>query len=192
MASRALVFWRTERSAQLDEIEAAHAAIGGVGRGRRTATQQINHAYAVLLCSHFQGFCRDLHSEAVDHLSQAIRPASLRSMLRSEMLHARKLDRGNANAGNIGHDFGRLGIPIWPAARARSTRTDARREKLDLAASWRNAIAHQDFTGEHVHAGGSLRVQVVRGWRTALDALSSTLDVVVADHLGGILDQRPW
>ena len=56
----------------LDEIAGADAAVGGAARGRRYATQQINRAYAVLLASEFQGFCRDLHSECVDHVLTVI------------------------------------------------------------------------------------------------------------------------
>ena len=58
----------TSRRRALDEIEAAHASVGGTGPGRRYATQQINQAYAVLLASQFQGYCRDLHTESVAHL----------------------------------------------------------------------------------------------------------------------------
>lgn len=52
----------------LGEIAAAHTAVGGQGSGRRYATQEINHAYAVLLSSQFQRFCRDLHTEAAAHV----------------------------------------------------------------------------------------------------------------------------
>jgi hypothetical protein len=37
-----LIRWNGERSAALDEIEDAHAVVGGTERGRRYATQQIN------------------------------------------------------------------------------------------------------------------------------------------------------
>ena len=69
MASRALHRWQTEAQRSLDEIEQAHRAVGGAGPGRRYATQQINQAYVVMVSSQFQRFCRDLHSEAVDHLT---------------------------------------------------------------------------------------------------------------------------
>lgn len=65
MPSRALAEWRGRRSDELDELLAAHAAVGGTGRGRRYATEQVNRAYALAVAAQFQGFCRDLHSEAV-------------------------------------------------------------------------------------------------------------------------------
>src|SRR5579884_2178893 len=63
--SAAFQEWSTVRAASLDEVENAHRSVGGTGPGRRYATQQINQAYAVLLSSQFQAFCRDLHTECV-------------------------------------------------------------------------------------------------------------------------------
>lgn len=82
MPSASLENWKTTRRTALDEIVSAHRSVGGSGRGRRYATQQINHAFAVLLSAQFQGFCRDLHSECVTHLVQSVSPLSLE-------LHAR-------------------------------------------------------------------------------------------------------
>lgn len=73
VTARSLLRWRNESAQALDEIEAAHVAVGGTGRGRRYATQQINQAYVVLLSSRFQAFCRDLHSETVAELIRAAR-----------------------------------------------------------------------------------------------------------------------
>src|SRR5262245_61412863 len=63
MPSHSLQQWMTARASELDEIESAHRMVGGTGRGRKYATQQLNRAYATLLSSQFQGFCRDLYSE---------------------------------------------------------------------------------------------------------------------------------
>src|SRR5947209_5971913 len=106
MPSHSLLRLVGERSDDLDEIENAHTSVGGTARGRRYATQQINHAYAMLLSSQFQGFCRDLHSECVDHLLASV-PDPLRTVFRSQFIAGRKLDAGNPNPGNIGADFNR-------------------------------------------------------------------------------------
>lgn len=74
MPSVALNTWQTGARQALDEIAAAHEAVGGTGRGRRFATQEINRAYAMLSSCQFQGFCRDLHTEAVGRLADAISP----------------------------------------------------------------------------------------------------------------------
>src|SRR5258708_37377975 len=115
MASFSYRHWRAVRIRALDEIATAHAAVGGSARGRRYATQQINRAYAVLLASQFQGFCRDLHSECVDHLVSAIAPPpALRPLVRTDLTRGRKLDRGNAQPASLWSDFNRLGINRWP------------------------------------------------------------------------------
>src|SRR5204862_5713960 len=102
MPSLAFQHWLGVRLAALDEIENAHRLVGGTGPGRRYATQQINQAYAMLVVAQYQGFCRDLHSECVDHLLRPVTSASLLLVLRTEFLTNRKLDRGNPNPGNIG------------------------------------------------------------------------------------------
>jgi hypothetical protein len=56
MPSLAYREWITTRADALGEIERAHAAVGGTGRRRRYATQQINQAYDVMLASQFQGY----------------------------------------------------------------------------------------------------------------------------------------
>src|SRR5439155_1562696 len=70
--------------------------------------------YAVLLASQFQGFVRDLHTEAVDYLVAAIPHPGFSAAMRRELLWNRQLDTRNATQGTIGGDFGRLGIPnFW-------------------------------------------------------------------------------
>src|SRR5438034_6146449 len=110
MPSQAYHEWITTRGVALDEIERAHRSVGGSGPGRRFATQQINQAYAVLLASQFQGFCRDLHDECIDCLVRSVLPIGLRGPLEIEFSAYRRLDRGNASPGAIGADFNRPGL----------------------------------------------------------------------------------
>src|SRR5665213_535366 len=144
MPSNSLIRWNGARNAAMDEIENAHAMVGGSERGRRYATQQINYSYAALLSSHFQGFCRDLHSECVDQIV-AVTPAPLQGFLRPELLWNRSLGRGNPHPGAIGSDFNRLGIEFWKEIHALDARNKRRSEMLQELIDWRNAIAHQDF-----------------------------------------------
>ncbi len=92
MASASLSRWNETRGRELDQIEAAHAAVGGTGRGRRYATQQVNQAYVILLTSQFQGFCRDLHAEAVDYIVDSIASQTLRTAARTAFTWNRALD----------------------------------------------------------------------------------------------------
>src|SRR4051794_36689220 len=127
MPSNSLINWRNARRDALDEIENAHATVGGTARGRRYATQQINYAFTALLSSHFQGFSRDLHSECIDHIVGAT-PANLQTFLRIEFVWSRSLDKGNPHPGGIGSDFNRLGIQFWPRVMALDARNARRQE----------------------------------------------------------------
>src|SRR5438094_3488342 len=113
MPSLSLQKWVAERAGTLNEIESAHRSVQGSGPGARAATQQINQAYAVLLAAQFQGFSRDLHSEAADHFVVPVTDPDLRDMLRDNLLFGRKLDRGNPSPGNPGSDFNRFNLAFW-------------------------------------------------------------------------------
>jgi len=189
MPSRSLVTWRIDAARALDEIEGAHRAVGGTGRGRRFATQQINQAYAVLLSSQFQWFCRDLHSEAVDELAGAITIPMIRHVFRTQCVAGRKLDFGNPNPGNIGSDFGRFTMDFWPLVMNSDSRNPRRRASLEALNRWRNAIAHQDFKTVLTQGISELGLREVRQWRTACDAFAHEFDRVVAAHVDTILSR---
>ena len=198
MPSRALTRWRTERLAALDEIEVAHAAVGGTGPGRRTLTQQVNRAYVLVLSSQFQGFCRDLHTEAaaavIGHVAErGVRPEVV-ELLAQRLTLGRKLDRGNPNPGNVGSDFADLGVvDLWARTRRLDARNVERQRQLQLLMEWRNAVAHDDF-GDVARLGGirSLRLAHARRWRSTCEALAPALDRVAADALRALLGTRPW
>ena len=191
MPSNSLIHWNGERADALNEIENAHAIVGGTDRGRRFATQQINYSYAALLSSHFQGFCRDLHSECIDHIVASV-PAQFRGFLRVEFIWNRSLGKGNPHPGAIGSDFNRLGIEFWTELYALDSRNNRRRVLLQGLIDWRNAIAHQDF--DYVAPGGNttLHLARVRGWRRAINALARYFDQVMYNYLQALLVAAPW
>jgi hypothetical protein len=191
MPSRSLIRWNDERADALDEIENAHAMVGGTERGRRYATQQINFSYAALLSSHFQGFCRDLHSECIDRLV-AIVPVQLQDLLGTEFTWNRSLGRGNPHPGVIGSDFNRLGVYFWAEVYAVDARNERRRELLQELIDWRNAIAHQDF--DPVAPGGipTLHLARVRAWRNAANALARSFDQAMYNYLQAVIGTAPW
>lgn len=189
MPSNSLVKWQDNRRVALDEIENAHVTIGGNARGRRYAMQQINYAYAVLLSSHFQGFCRDLHSECIDHIVHAT-PANIQTFLRIEFVWNRTLDKGNPHPGGIGSDFNRLGVDFWPRVTALHARNARRQALLQELIDWRNAIGHQDFA--KVGDNSTLHLTRVRDWRKAVGALAGEFDRVMCDYLTSVLGAIPW
>ena len=192
MPSNSFETWRTVRAKALNEIVAAHRMVGGTGRGRRFATQQLNHAYAVLLSSQFQGFCRGLHAECSDHLLSGITSPQLKDILSQEFDQGRKLDRGNPNPGNIGSDFSRLGIKLWNEAVQLDTQNATRRKDLESLNDWRNAIAHQDFDPAKLGGLKTLRLSQVHQWRRTCHALAMTFDEVMRAYLQSITGTSPW
>ncbi len=192
MPSRALRNWRTRSRKVLDEVEAAHAVVGG-GRGARGfARQQINQAYVVLLSSQFQRFCRDLHNEAADFLAAQAAFATLAPLLKASLSHGRRLDTGNPNPANIASDFGRFGMDVWAHAINRDSRTPRRREKLEALNRWRNAVAHQDFRSPHLVGRETVRLTEIREWRTACDGLAMDFDAVLRVYLKTLGGAFPW
>jgi hypothetical protein len=182
---------------RLDRLLSAHLAVGGSGAGRRWATEELNHAILLRLASEFQGFCRDLYDEAVESLVHAASPGDidLRRTLAVPFVAARRLDRGNAEPGTLGNDFGLLGIPLWPELKARyPSKGEQWRRKLELLNEARNGIVHDD-TGklEKVHAAGwSTTLSDIRRWRSGLDGLAAAMDHVIGHHLCRLLKVTPW
>jgi hypothetical protein len=191
MPSKSAIRWNTERAEALDEIESAHVSVGGSERGRRHATQQINYAYAALLSAHFQGFCRDLHSECVDQILLFV-PVQLQSPLRTEFAWNQSLRRSNPHPGAIGSDFNRLGSDFWGQVAALDARNPRRRESLQELNEWRNAIAHQDFDSIAIGGTTTLHLSKVRSWRSSLNALARAFDLVMSSHLVELFEVDPW
>ncbi len=193
MPSTSLQQWETVRAAELDEIANAHAAVGGTKRGRRYTTQQINRALAMLLASQFQGFCRDLHSECVDHVVGVLAPPPpLRNLVWGEFTRGRQLDRGNAQPATLGADFSRLGIDFWNELRAYDAASGDWRNELEILNDWRNAIAHQDFASPRLGGVMILRVATVRQWRLSCGRLAGAMDEVMRQHLLALTGVSPW
>jgi hypothetical protein len=190
MPSDSLKEWTVTRCAALDELEAIHRTVGGLRPGRRYATQQINHAYAVLISSQFQGFCRSLHTECSEFLVQGIVSHKLQTSLRNLLTQNRQLDRGSPNPGNIGSDFNRFGILFWPEVQCHDQRNLGRQTRLEDLGRWRNAIAHQDFTS--LGKSSTLHLKDVRDWRDACNQLARSFDDVMRSYINQVTGTTPW
>ncbi len=191
MASTAILIWQTTRQSALDELESAHAGVGGVDRGRRYATEQINHAYAVLLSAQFQGYCRDLYAECAVRLLDSVPKGLLKQTLRTAFERNLKLSYGNPNPGNIGADFGLFGLEFWLEVKAHDARNRLRSEKLEMLCKWRNAIAHQDFDVSKLKFA-TLGLNQVRVWRSCCNQLAKSFDEVMRNHLESVNGVSPW
>jgi hypothetical protein len=147
----------------------------------------------VLLSSHFQAFCRNLHTECVDHLVAPVVSIDLRVMYHFSLVLNRKLDRGNPNSGNIGSDFGRLDPLFWPSIDTHRPQNTARRTLLDELNEWRNAIAHQVFAPAMLRGGRpTLPLAQVQTWRRACEGLARSIDQVMRAPILAKTGTAPW
>lgn len=197
MPSHALLQWQSVRRHRLDQLESAHRAVGGVGRGRRVSLDQLDDLYLVNVAGQWQGFCRDLHTEAADAIASAVQPPSVGIAVREAFTQNRNLDRGNATSGSLGGDFARFGaMQLWPQLYGLDRRNEERRHKLDQLNVWRNAVAHQDFAltpgNANIVAGTQRTLLYVRRWRAACDQLVVYFDRAVRDQVIALVGTAPW
>ena len=189
MPSRSLQEWQKRRQTPLRELRDAHRQVGGLRRGRRWATRQINHAYAVVLASQFQGFCRDLHEECVSHCAAALLANSVRL---SETVSAASVRWiAGMRYETISRDFRRFRTDIWRDGRSLDPQTQMRQNMLEDLNSWRNAIAHDDFTHPAV-AGKTMTLHQVTDYHRACNRLAVTFDAVMRTQLNQLLGSWPW
>jgi hypothetical protein len=93
MPSRALTAWSTSSAAALSQLQ-AHRAIGA-------RALQLHYAYVLLLCAHFQAYCRGLHSDSTQLLVDSIHPG-VGAVLDANLSFGRQLDHGNAQPSALG------------------------------------------------------------------------------------------
>lgn len=188
----ALERWRSQRCAALDSLEAVHERVTEKKRGRQYATEHLNLALFVRLAAEFQGFCRDLHDDAVLTVIadlDAVRGADIhQKLLRSSLTRGRKLDSGNAGPGNIGNDFLYLGMTFWTDIKGRYPAKGPRwNDTLENLNDVRNAVAHSDAAKlADVRARQPLTFRTFRSWRRSLNDAASGFDTVVSAYLGDV------
>jgi len=113
-------------------------------------------------------------------------------MVRRLLTRDRKLNRGNASPANIGADFERLGVSLWDLVRRRSLHNPNRQRRLEELNTWRNAIAHQDFSGPAFRGVERVSLAQVRAWRSACDGLAVEFERVMRLYLRGFFGTDPW
>ncbi|HTU18102.1 MAG TPA: HEPN domain-containing protein [Gemmataceae bacterium] len=185
MPSLSLLHWQNDRMPRLQQVDLQCAASLAVVPPNPHLIEENLRGYVVLLSAHFQGFCRDLCTEAAVVIASKVRP-SLRLLIQDQFTANRKLDRGNPTHEHLKEDFERFGFAL-------DLRVDpANRPRLDdLSAlnKWRNVAAHQ---GKTLPAGILLDLPSLRGWRASCDGLATPLDATLYNQLRRILRRAPW
>jgi len=197
VSSSALGFWQGERSDHLDELVSAHSLVSGPARGRRWRTQALNEALILRLAVEFQGFARDLHDLSCEYFALWTSPSSsaLQGVIQNALRLNRDLDRGNAQPGSLGKDFGRFGFELWPALALRTRTSKTLNDSLERLNTARNGLAHADevkLAGLKAD-GYPIVLNTFRKWRKHLDLLSEHLDAEVSSQLAKLFGQpAPW
>ncbi len=196
MSSKALNRWQTVRLQALAEVENAHRAVGGTGPGRRYATSRLNRAYIVLLAAEWQGFCRELHSEAADAVANAVQDPALRVPIRAAFTSMRRMDRGNADAADVGGDFSKFGMSFWTDVQALDKRNPGRQTRLRQLYVWRNTIVHDSVTltpdDAKLVADSKPTLDWAHVWRDSCAALATQVDRAVGRYVGKVIGTPPW
>lgn len=185
--SPALLRWKTDRADALNTLVTVHSTVTGRRRGRQYGTEQLNYALFVSLASEFQGYCRDLHDDAIFAMTNAMAQAGDPSLevVRTAMILSRKLDKGNAQPSSLGSDFKILGMTFWEDMAMRYPVQKPRWHGFltDLNET-RNAIAHRD-TAKLVIAKVKqpLTLATFKRWRATLNAVTAGIDNAVHAYL---------
>ncbi len=183
MPSRALGIWDGERVPRLALLERQCES----GAAHPLLLQENLRALVVSLSAHFQGFCRDLYTEAAQVIASKVRE-SLRIVVRRQFAAGLKLDRGNPTLANLIDDFGRLGFEVKQPLHAVFAVRPSWHQQLSQLNEWRNAVAHQLKDP----ATPSLDATVVDLWRVNCDLIARALDQIVYDGLTKLLRRKPW
>ena len=195
MPSTALSDWSSKRSTGLNNLQSVHATFTGGRQGRQWATEKLNHSLILSLAAEFQGFARDLHDEAIGCiLAQVTTDTDTLRLLRANFEHNRFVDSGNANAGNLGNDFARLGIGLWGDIKtAYPKRGPQWNDALTRLNAARNAIAHNNRAQLLTAVGQQpLTLRSAKRWRSSLNGLTAAMDKVVGAYLKNLTGVDPW
>src|SRR5262249_2295199 len=184
MPSAALQYWQNERLPRLGEVEAQLVACRALAPPNPHLSEENVRGYIVLLSAHFQGFCRDLHSESAQSIVLRVR-LSLQFLIQAQFAAKLALDHGNPNPQNIRKDFERFGFIMDLAAPGAGN--PARLHDLSELNRWRNIVAHH---GPVPPPGLPSHADLRRGTNSCSD-LALSLDEIMYRELRRILRRAP-
>ena len=185
MPSAALQHWQTDRLPRLRHLDAQCRASPGLAPPNPALADENLRGYVVLLSAHFQGFCRDLYSEAAQVVVSKVR-VSLQILIQSQFTTHCGLGHGNPNIDTIARDFNRFGLDLKKEL-ATAPNTPLRLQHLAAMNRWRNVAAHQG-----VAVPDPLTLAGLHDWQMSCDELAMAFDDIVYNRLRTILRRKPW
>jgi hypothetical protein len=196
MPSRALIEWQNCRLPRLNQVDAQNATITALVPPNADLADENLRGYVMLLAAHFQGFCRDLHSECILAVANAV-PVPMTYMFQKLCQQSRELDRANAKYSAIKADFARFDFDLTvalttdpavaPAIQAANAGHITRINHLN---AWRNYAAHHNaLPPPH---GGPFILPTVQFWKNSCIALATELDRIMYNQLQVLTSVAPW
>ncbi len=143
----------------------------------------------MLISGHFQGFCRDLYTECVQHCAAAAL-ATMRTTIQAQFSAGLALNSGNPTIANIRRDFERFDFHLDLGAAAPGN--PQRITHLGHLNYWRNHVAHQKATPPPRGVPVVLTLPDLQAWRASCDGLANSLDDIRKQELTRILGAAPW
>lgn len=196
MPSHALIRWHTDRLARLNGIEAQNVAVNAAVPPDPQLIDENLRGFVMLLAAHFQGYCRDLHTECIQAAANAV-PAPLVYMFQELGERGRELSGGNAKYSSIKADFERFDFDLTHALTADPatppavlTANQGHITLIDHLNAWRNYAAHHNTRPPPV--GGPFTLPTVRAWKNSCDGLATELDRVMYNQLATLTGAAPW
>lgn len=184
--SQALQQWNTIRQGRLTKMEARCVWAAGLVPPDPEMIDEHLRAYVTLLSAHFQGFCRDLYTEAALKVVSRIKQRGLHPIVQAQFATGLKLEKVNPTLDALAEDFGRFGIVNLRAAVGTGLPADAHKGRLRAMNECRNKCAH----GEPVIP--ELLLPNIQDWRNSCDWLAARLNVVVYNRLWASFRAAPW
>lgn len=196
MPSHALIRWQTDRLARLNRIEAQNVAVNAALPPDPALIDENLRGFVLLLSAHFQGFCRDLHTECIQAASNAV-PAPMLLMFQTLCEQGRELARANAKYSSIKSDFERFDFDLTSALTADPAlpmatlaTNQAHITRVDHLNAWRNYAAHHNPLPPP--AGGPFALPTVLIWKDSCNGLATELDRVMYNRLMTLTGAAPW
>lgn len=185
MSSASLRHWQNERMLRLQQVDLQCAASLAAAPPNARLIDENLRGYVLLLSAHFQGFCRDLYTEAAQVIVFKVR-SSLQTLIQKQFTLPRQLDHGNPNLQHLKEDFDRFDLKLDLTADPANV---PRLGHLAALNKWRNVAAHQDPI---LPADILLDLHSLRAWRTSCNGLAVSLDDIMYNHLRKALRRSPW
>jgi hypothetical protein len=187
MPSAALLRWQNDRVVRLLELEVQHSTTLAIVPPRASLADENLRGFVVLLSAHFQGFCRDLYTEA-SALITAVAPSTLRLVLQSQCAAQLKLKHNNPTFDHLAEDFDRFGFDLKTALTT-VVGNAVHVNHLAILNKWRNFIAHH---GTLAPPGPPLTLASAQNWKNSCEWLAVQLDGIMYTQLLAMIGTPPW